>query len=125
MFIRVLAIFLCLLGIGGIGLGVIALQKPASAPVAESAPAPVQKVQILVAARPQRAGNLLAVEDLGSVDVPQGQAPAGGFLDSVAARSALRGAMIRRSLAANEPILAADVLNPGDRGYLAAVLGAG
>ena len=33
--------------------------------------------------------------------------------------------MVRRSLAANEPIIAGDVLNPGDRGFLAAVLGTG
>jgi pilus assembly protein CpaB len=33
--------------------------------------------------------------------------------------------MVRRSLAPNEPIVAGDVLNPGDRGFLAAVLGSG
>jgi pilus assembly protein CpaB len=125
MFLRVMAVLLFLLGLGGIGLAVIALEKPAPTVQQAVVEAPQPKVQILVAARPQHAGNLLAIEDMGSKEVVTGQEPLGSFHDSVATRSALRGAMVRRSLAANEPITSLDVLNPGDRGYLAAVLGAG
>jgi pilus assembly protein CpaB len=93
---------------------------------AAAAPAPpAVKISILVAARPQRAGDLMVAEDVTTSEVPAGREPAGSLIDSVAARTALRGAMIRRSLAENEPILAGDVLNAGDRGFLAAVLGLG
>ena len=38
-------------------------------------------------------------------------------------RSDLLGALIRRNVAKGEALLSADALNPGDRGFLAAVLG--
>lgn len=125
MFLRVMAVMLFLLGLSGIGIAVIALRQASPPPPPVAVVAPLPKSQILVAARAQRAGNLLAIEDLGSIAVDVGQQPVGSFPDTIATRSALRGAMVRRSLAANEPIVAADVLNPGDRGYLAAVLGTG
>ena len=65
------------------------------------------------------------MEDIGATEVPIGQEPPGSYADTIGARSSLRGAMVRRSLAPNEPIVAGDVLNPGDRGFLAAVLGTG
>lgn len=123
MFVRIMAVLLSLLGLAGVGIGFVALMAP---PAQQAAGPPVvAKTSILVAARPQRAGNLMTGEDIASVEVLPGQEPPGSFLDSVTARTALRGAMVRRSLAANEPILSRDVLNPGDRGFLAAVLGSG
>jgi pilus assembly protein CpaB len=80
---------------------------------------------ILAAARPQHAGNLLVAEDVTAIEAPPDGDPPGSFVDSIASRTALHGAMVRRSIAAGEPILAPDVLNPGDRGFLAAVLGVG
>jgi pilus assembly protein CpaB len=68
---------------------------------------------------------MLTRDDLGSAEAPAAAAPPGSFIDSAANRSSLCGAMVRRSLAANEPIIAGEVLTPGDRGYLAAVLGNG
>src|SRR4029079_13746900 len=41
------------------------------------------------------------------------------------ARSELLGALIRRNLAKGDLLLTSDALNPGDRGFLAAVLGSG
>jgi pilus assembly protein CpaB len=67
----------------------------------------------------------MVAEDITTAEVQPGSEPAGCFIDSVAARTSLRGAMVRKSLAVNEPILRDDVLNPGDRGFLAAVLGVG
>ncbi len=131
MFLRIMAVLLGLLGLAGIGLALISAQKPAPAPapqvVAAPAPppAPVPKPRILVAARALRAGALLLMEDVAAADAPTHQPPAGSYIDTIAARSSLRGAMIRRSLNPGEPIIAGDVLNPGDRGFLAAVLGAG
>ena len=67
----------------------------------------------------------MVAEDITSTEVTFGTQPSGSILDSVAARTALRGAMVRHSIGVNEPILAGDVLNAGDRGFLAAVLGVG
>ena len=133
MLLRVMAVLACLLGLSGIGIALIALQKPtptvqvAAPPPAPPAPAPVAvaKLHILVAARPQHAGNLMVLEDVKALDVPAGQEPPGSITDSIAARTALRGALLRRNLVTNEPILPDDVLAPGDRGFLAATLGAG
>ena len=126
MFLRIMAVLLGLVGLGGIGIALVASQKPAAVQqAAQPAAVALAKVHILAAARPQRAGNLMVLEDVTAVDVVAGQEPAGSYADSVATRSALRGAMVRRRLAANEPIVAGDVLSPGDRGFLAAVLGSG
>ena len=127
MFLRIMAVLLSLIGLAGVGIAFLALQisAPAQMAAAPPPPPPPTKMSILIAARPQRAGNLMTGEDITATEVLVGQQPAGSFTDSVSARTALRGAMVRRSLAANEPILASDVLNPGDRGFLAAVLGSG
>lgn len=129
MFLRIMAALLGLVGIAGIGFAL--LQKPAPPPeIALAPPAPlpppvVIKGHILVAARALRAGALMVMEDISTIDMPVGQEPPGSYADTIAARTGLRGAMIRRSLNPNEPVVAADVLNPGDRGFLAAVLGTG
>lgn len=128
MFLRVLAVLLGLIGLAGIGLALVALQRPVAvqeAAVLPPPPPPPPKVAILVAARPQRAGNLMTLDDITSQEVMAGKEPLGAYPDSAASRANLRGAMVRRSLLAGEPIVALDVLNPGDRGFLAAVLGAG
>ncbi len=128
MFLRVMAVLLGLVGLCGIAIALIASQRPA--PVQEVVappppPPPAPKAHILVASRALRAGNLLVMEDVTSADVDARQSPPGSYPDSITARTGLRGAMIRRSLAPNEPIVAGDVLAPGDRGFLAAVLGTG
>jgi pilus assembly protein CpaB len=130
MFLRVIAILLAVIGLTGVALALIGLNQRSAAPaqVTTAAPAatPVtEKRLVLAAARPQRAGNLLVAEDVTAIEVPLGQEPVGSFVDSVSARTNLRGAMVRRSINAGEVIVAGDVLNPGDRGFLAAVLGAG
>lgn len=83
---------------------------------------PAPPVRILVTGRAVRGGTLLMIEDLLPRDVPAGKEPAGSFRDTIADRDLLRGAMVRRGLDLNEEILRADVLRPGDRGFLAAVL---
>jgi pilus assembly protein CpaB len=129
MFLRVMAVLLGLIGLAGIGLALVGLQRPATpaqtAAVAAAPSAPVQQRLILAAARAQHAGNLMVADDVTAIPVLAGAEPPGSFIDSVANRAALHGAMVRRAIAANEPIVASDVLNAGDRGFLAAVLGAG
>src|SRR5208283_4981442 len=112
------------LGLGGLGLvGWIGLQLPARpAVVAEAAPAPPAKAQILVAAHPLRAGGLLKYDDIQPHEMLASAAPAGARVDTPQARAELAGSMVRRSLQPQEALLPADLLRPGDHGFLAAVL---
>ncbi len=110
------------LGLGGFGLvGWIGLQLPAK-PATEAAPAPPAKTQILVAAHPLRAGSLLKFDDIQPHEVIAAEMPAGARPDTPQARADLVGSMIRRSLQPPEALLPADLLRPGDHGFLAAVL---
>ncbi len=123
MLIRVA--LLLLIGCSIAALGVIGFVTLRPAPqVAQEAAAP-KTVRLLVATEPVRAGNLLLPEDITAQEVAQADAPAGAHVDSGEARAKLRGAMVRRSLDKGQPILDADVLHPGDHGFLAAVLAPG
>ncbi|TDH59610.1 Flp pilus assembly protein CpaB [Dankookia rubra] len=122
MLLRVLLFGLLLLGLAGFGGVAWYSLRPAEAPQAE-APPPPAKASFLVAARLLRAGSLIKPEDFAGQELEIGAAPAGARRDSREARAELFGAMVRRSLPPGDPMLAEDVLRPGDRGFLAAVLG--
>jgi pilus assembly protein CpaB len=115
-----------LMAIGLAGFGAVAWITLLPTPPAHTdVVAANNKVSLLIAARYLRAGTLLKPDDI-AVDPRSPQdVPAGGHIDSEVVRNDLLGAMIRHNLAKGEPILADDALNPGDRGFLAAVLGAG
>ena len=105
------------------GLGTVAYLSMQPGP---ETPAPQrQRIAILVAAGPLRAGSLLQPADLGSAEVDEATEVAGVHRDSADERRSLTGGMIRRTLGQNDPIMNDDVLRPGDRGFLAAVLAPG
>jgi pilus assembly protein CpaB len=115
--------FFLLMALGLIGFGTVAwisTRPPAQAPVA--AVAPPAKVTVLVAAHAVRAGSLLKPEDLKAKEMPQADAGADSNTDSPDVRRSLAGAMVRRSLSADDVLRSADVMRPGDHGFLAAVL---
>ncbi len=116
--LRVLVIAVVGMFLGGFAVVVYAgLQTaPPPAPVAQA------KVTVIAAAHPVRAGSLLQPGDLGVHELPADQVPAGAHRDTTEGRNALVGAMVRRTLDEKEVIAADDVLRPGDRGFLAAVL---
>lgn len=122
MLLRVLLIGLLLLGLAGFGGVAWYSLRPAEPPVAD-APPPPERAAFLVAARPLRAGTLIKPEDFASQEMEVAAAPPGARRDGREARAELFGAMVRRSLPQGDPMLAEDVLRPGDRGFLAAVLG--
>ena len=100
----------------------VALQP--STPVGAAAVAP-QRATFLAAARPVRAGALLRPEDLVGLDLDVATAPADGRRDTASARAELVGQMARRPVAQGSPLLAEDLLRPGERGFLAALLAPG
>lgn len=130
MFLRLLVVFSLLLS--ATGLGILALQLMQPAPgvqgqqvarvEAPPAVAPVPKVRMLVAARPLSIGTLLKDEDFREQEVPGETVPEGAFTNGSASLAELRGALLRRFIDPNQPVLNTDVLRPRDRGFLAAVL---
>jgi pilus assembly protein CpaB len=124
MLTRVALFVLMAVGLAGFGAVAWISLHPARSP-SQSDTAPDDKVPVLVAARSLRAGSLLKPEDLTAQQLSPGDIPAGARTDTPSARIELLGAMIRRNLIAGEVVLPADALHPGDRGFLAAVLGPG
>lgn len=121
MILRVALFGLLMLGLAGFGALVwISMRTPAAT---AEAVAPEAVVKVLAAARPLRAGSLLKPEDVTTVDMARSKVPEGATPDSPQQRGQLWGAMVRRTLGAGEPLLPADVMRPGDHGFLAAVLG--
>ncbi len=94
-------------------------------PAKPPAPVPQKMVSVIATAHPLRAGSLLQPGDLGLRQVPEDKVPPGAELDTPEARNALVGAMVRRMLGERDVIAGDDVLRPGDRGFLAAVLAPG
>lgn len=95
---------------------------PAESPPTTAAAPEAPRAAFIVAARAVRTGALLRAEDLGSAEMEVATAPPGAQRDDRDARAEMVGAMVRRSLQPNEAIRPSDLLRPGDRGFLAAVL---
>jgi pilus assembly protein CpaB len=120
MFVRNLLLVigaLCLLG--GIALSVVWYnQMRGSVAEAPGQPTPA----VLVAKRAIATGTLLRPDDLGWKDVRAGQVGPGSLLRGQVLLGEFIGAVTRRPFAADEPIVAADVVKPNERQFLSAVL---
>jgi pilus assembly protein CpaB len=137
MVLRIVLFAMMALGLGGFGIiawvstrpPAVALEVPKAPEVAPvvvaEAPAPVVKLAVLVAGRAVRAGTLLKPEEITAREFVEAEVPEGASPDTMANRQTLVGAMVRRPVAAGEPLLAVDLMRPGDHGFLAAVLAPG
>jgi pilus assembly protein CpaB len=123
MLLRFAVFGLMALGLGGFGTVAWLSTRPPPPPPGQTtdAPPPPVRHMVLAAQGQLRAGTLLKPEEITVLDLPN--PPAGSQEDSPTIRAGLTGAMLRRSLSPGEPILNADVMRPGDHGFLAAVLG--
>ena len=122
MLLRFAVFGLMALGLCGFGTVAWLYTRPPPPTATElAAEAPAARHILLVAAGALRAGTLLKPEDVTTAEIPG--APDGGQEDTPVNRTGLTGAMLRRSLSPGSPVLAADVMRPGDHGFLAAVLG--
>src|ERR1700761_8990360 len=109
-----------LMAIGLTGFGTVAwISSHSGAPAAQ--PVAVT-VRVLAAAQTLRPGALLKPDDVTAVEMAQRDVPDGARIDTQHARAELLGAMVRRTVLANEPLLPAHVMRAGERGFLAAVL---
>ena len=123
MSLRTALLAAIVLGLGGLGIVTwIGLQLPEKATASVVASTPPPTTRVLVAAHPLRAGNLLKYDDIQTRDLLTADVPEGARPDTPRDRAELVGSMVRRGLQALDVLLPADVLRPGDRGFLAAVL---
>ena len=130
MFLRLLVVFSLLLSATGLGILALQLMQPGpgvqgqQVARVEAPPvvAPAPKVRMLVAARPLSIGTLLKDEDFREQEMAAEEVPEGAFTSGSASLAELRGALLRRFIDPNQPVLNTDVLRPRDRGFLAAVL---
>jgi pilus assembly protein CpaB len=120
MFVRnvLLAIgMLCLLG--GVVLSVVWLNQVART-TTESPPE--TRPAVLVAKRPIPTGTLLRPEDIGWNEVGPNAVRAGNLVRGQVSQADFIGAIARRDFAADEVLIAADLVTPSERRFLAAVL---
>ncbi len=123
MVLRFTLFSLLILGlVGFLGVAYIGL-KPETAPQ-EVAAAPL-RASFLSAARPIRAGSLLRPDDITSIEADVAAMPPEARRDTPQARAELVGQMALRPVGQGSPFLADDLLRPGDRGFLAALLAPG
>lgn len=116
--------FFVLMALGLVGFGTVAWisSRPPAAEAKTTAVALSQKIAVIAAARVIHAGSLLRPEDLTSRDVPRSEVDPDATRDTPDARRDLSGAMVRHGFATDDLIRPADVMHPGDHGFLAAVL---
>ncbi|HWA41726.1 MAG TPA: Flp pilus assembly protein CpaB [Hypericibacter adhaerens] len=126
---RSLMLFIAALLIAGTAVyitrGVLEARKPAEQPAvtqAAPAPPPAADTSILVAAANLPTGTLLKPEHLKWQAWPQNAITPAFFAQTSAKIEDFVGAVVRRGVAAGEPIQATAVVKPGERGFLAAVL---
>jgi len=114
-----------------VALGMIAyraMQAPVvftTEPGRIAALAPLGATGYLTAARDLPVGTLVRDDDFVTKALPPGRVPDGALPALPDAVTSIRGGMIRRDLGAGSAVTVADILRPGDRGYLGAVLAPG
>lgn len=123
--------------LGAIGLAVTAAvlvrthlsntPQPAVAQKTEQAEPGAQPAttSVLVATKQLTPGRLLQTDDLQWQPWPAETVPPSGFRRDDTTRSAVTGAVTRESIAKGQPVLPAQLVRPGERGFLAAVLAPG
>jgi pilus assembly protein CpaB len=128
MSIRILLVMLMLglaLALGFVVTRMAAMSRPAATAVVVAPPAPPPPpVRYLVAARPLAPGTLQRDADFTVASAVAADLPAGALPDTADSRASLRGALVRHYLDTGAAITREAVLQPRDRGFLAAVLDA-
>ncbi|MEM9501298.1 MAG: Flp pilus assembly protein CpaB [Pseudomonadota bacterium] len=95
----------------------------AAAPEAQAA-APVGP-KVLVANRALPAGTIITADAMGYQQWPEELVQDAYFIDGESDINQLLGTVVRHQITAGEPVTQGSLVSPGDRGFLAAALGAG
>jgi pilus assembly protein CpaB len=99
-----------------------AVRKASLEATAKTRPEAAAAVQVAVAAAPLPPGAILKPGEVRWQAWPAGASTAGYMTQASTRLEQLNGAVVRTALEAGEPLTAARVVQPGDRGFLAAVL---
>ena len=107
--------------------GVLSILRGSAAPEARAAAAPERiGPKIIIATRPLPVGTILTAEALRYQPWPEGLVRADQyFVEGASNIAALTGSVVRVAMSAGTPITRGSLVNPGDRGFLAAALGPG
>ncbi|HTN15982.1 MAG TPA: Flp pilus assembly protein CpaB [Sphingomonadaceae bacterium] len=96
-----------------------------SAPQAEAAPPEPEGPKVLVAQRALPVGTIITADAIAYQLWPKEMVQDAYFIDGEADMNTLLGTVVRHPITAGEPVTQGSLVAPGDRGFLAAALGAG
>ncbi|MGD9472195.1 MAG: Flp pilus assembly protein CpaB [Novosphingobium sp.] len=97
----------------------------ASAPKAEAAVEAPKGPKVLVAQRALPTGTIITADAITFQPWPKELVSRAYFIDGEADMTKLLGTVVRHPVTAGEPVTQGSLVRPGDRGFLAAALGAG
>ncbi|SRR5690554_436730 len=98
----------------------------AAAPQVHAVAAPAEDgPKVLVAKRALPVGTILTADAVGYQLWPKEMVQDAYFIDGEADMQSLLGTVVRHAVTAGEPVTQGSLVSPGDRGFLAAALGAG
>lgn len=117
----VLVILAALIVAGGTGFYVMQALRPEAEPVRAEAPAP-RATRVFVAARAIPVGTILTPEHLARMPVADGTLSPEMIVADDTGAQVLAGSVARQPLPAGVPIARSAIVQPGESGFLAAVL---
>jgi pilus assembly protein CpaB len=119
---RIIVLLIALVAAGGTAMYARSwIESQQTVPVA--APAPEERIhEVLVADSDLAAGTFIKPQHLRWQRWPTDDVPDSYVLNGVRSDEEMIGAVVRKRIAAGEPITDGAVVKPGDRGFLAAVL---
>lgn len=111
----------------GAAFGVNQMMRGSTGPAARAAAAPtVNGPKVMVATRALPVGTILTADALRFQAWPEGLVkPEEYYIEGHADMTALVGSVVRIAMTAGAPVTKGALVNPGDRGFLAAALGPG
>ena len=109
----------------GTALAARSLFMGASSPQAEAAVEAPKGPKVLVAQRALPIGTIITADSIAFQQWPQELVQDAYFIDGEADMTKLLGTVVRFPVTAGEPVTQGALVAPGDRGFLAAALGAG
>ena len=92
------------------------------APPVAAVPTPVPRKAVLVAAADLAVGSFVQPDSLRWQEWPDVATPDAYLVEGAGDEGQFVGAVVRQPVVAGQPITAASVVKPGERGFLAAVL---